>query len=201
MSILRRQFIYLAAGTGLASVCSFINSSQALTAVAYQLYLVPQTTPLPNPGFAVTGDQALLGMFNGSRTPTTTTSAPFEWVMNTTGNTLSEYALSPFNPSGTANGQQVIPFATTYFTADSTITNSTVPFVLGPLTLNIQQSNVTPTTDIENVMLGFGTNADDTGPAMFIPAAVPTCRRKGAARSARAGASRWPTAGGRDRCP
>jgi hypothetical protein len=144
-------------------VNNVMTANQALSAVQY-------TLGTANLGFGVSGDLTTLGVFNGSTTPTTTTSAPTQWVMNTISNTLSIYLASPF-PSGGGNvSETVLPGAAIYPNVDATIKNSLNPFILGGLTLNVQQNNVTDTTSVSNVMLGFGVNPSGTGPAVLIPA-------------------------------
>jgi hypothetical protein len=139
--------------------------AQSLTAVRF---LTPNT---PNPGFAINANNAVLGSFNGTTTPTLTdgTTAPTRWVMNTTGTLGGMYTVTPIG--GGSAGQAILPVGTIYPNADSSITSGAQnPFVIGMPSFNIQNSAFTPDTTVSNVMLGFGVNADFTGPAFFLQA-------------------------------
>jgi hypothetical protein len=147
---------------------AFTTYGQALTAVKF---MTPDT---PNPGFAINANNAVLGSFNGTTTPTLTngTTAPTSWVMNTTGTNGpggGVYTLTPIG-SGAAT-QSILPAALSYPNADPSITSgANNPYVIGPATFNLQNPNFTPDTTVSNVMLGFGVNSDFTGPAFFLQA-------------------------------
>jgi hypothetical protein len=141
---------------------SVLNHNQAVSAVAYTL------NNTPNPGFAISGALTTVAMFNGSTTPTTTTSAPTAWVMNTTSDATSDYFASPFG-GGSANGETLLPSGPDYPNAGPDITQGGT-FLVGSLLLQIQQSTVTDMTTVSNVMVGFGVNSNGTGPALFLQA-------------------------------
>jgi hypothetical protein len=154
--------------TGMITAGTIVNASQTLTEVSF-------LTNTPNTGIGVNTNNAVLANFNGTVNPALVVGlAPTNWTMNTTATGINDStfivtSLNSLLPGFT--NQFILPAGTTYPNADASITSGAQnPFVDGPLTVNIQNSNFTPTTTVSDVMLGFGINSAGTGPATLLQA-------------------------------